>query len=86
MRTTSTIPVDLNTLMFHLETTIVRGCAEARDFVCVTHCVGDAVKRAEGINRYLWNNKRRFQKDMKRAVNFMDKLLTLAVVTTRSRR
>jgi len=59
---------------------------QSRDFVCVTHCVGDAVKRAEGINRYLWNNKRRFQKDMKRAVNFMDKLLTLAVVTTRSRR
>jgi transposase-like protein len=30
--------------------------------------------------------KRRFQKDVKGAVNFMDKLLTLAVVTTRSRR
>ncbi len=29
--------------------------------------------------------KRRFQKDMKGAVNFMGKLLTLVVVTTRSR-
>ena len=57
VRTTAIIPVDLNSLMFHLETTIARGCSEARDFVCVAQFIGKAAKRAEGINRYLWNNK-----------------------------
>ncbi|WP_248324385.1 alpha,alpha-trehalase TreA [Caballeronia sp. Sq4a] len=56
IRTTSIIPVDLNSLMFHLETTIARGCGEARDFGCVAEFVGKAAKRAIGINRYLWNN------------------------------
>ncbi len=55
VRTTSIIPVDLNSLMFHLETTIARGCGAARDFICVTEFIGKAAKRAEGINRYLWN-------------------------------
>jgi alpha,alpha-trehalase len=57
VRTTAIIPVDLNSLMFHLETTIARGCGEARDFICVAQFIGNAVKRAEGINRYLWNSK-----------------------------
>jgi alpha,alpha-trehalase len=30
IRTTSIVPVDLNSLMFHLETTIVKGCTVAR--------------------------------------------------------
>jgi alpha,alpha-trehalase len=57
VRTTSIIPVDLNSLLFHLETTIVRGCAVNRDFGCVARYVGYAARRAEGINRYLWNDK-----------------------------
>jgi len=57
VRTTAIIPVDLNSLMFHLETTIAQGCGEARDFICVAQFIRNAVKRAEGINRYLWNNK-----------------------------
>ncbi|MGH8778328.1 alpha,alpha-trehalase TreA [Paraburkholderia sp.] len=56
VRTTSIVPVDLNSLMFHLETTIARGCGEARDFLCVVQFIGKAAKRAEGINRYLWNS------------------------------
>lgn len=57
VRTTSIIPVDLNSLMFHLETSIARGCSETRDFSCVVQFIGKAAKRAEGINRYLWNSK-----------------------------
>jgi alpha,alpha-trehalase len=57
IRTTSIIPVDLNSLMFHLETTIARGCGEARDFGCVAEYIGHAAKRALGINKYLWNDK-----------------------------
>jgi alpha,alpha-trehalase len=55
IRTTSIVPVDLNSLMFHLETTIAIGCGEARDFGCVARFVQKAGKRALGINRYLWN-------------------------------
>ncbi|HEY2023748.1 MAG TPA: alpha,alpha-trehalase TreA [Paraburkholderia sp.] len=56
VRTTSIIPVDLNSLLFHLETTIARGCSVTRDFKCVAQFIGHATRRAEGINRYLWNN------------------------------
>jgi alpha,alpha-trehalase len=55
VRTTSIIPVDLNSLMFHLETTIAQGCGETHDFGCVGEFAERAVKRAVGINRYLWN-------------------------------
>ncbi|MEM5296675.1 alpha,alpha-trehalase TreA [Burkholderia sp. JPY481] len=57
VRTTSIIPVDLNSLLFHLETTIARGCSTTRDFHCVAQFIGYAARRAEGINRYLWNSK-----------------------------
>ncbi|MGF6545029.1 alpha,alpha-trehalase TreA [Paraburkholderia youngii] len=56
VRTTSIIPVDLNSLLFHLETTIARGCSATRDFHCVAQFIGYAARRAEGINRYLWNS------------------------------
>ena len=55
IRTTSIVPVDLNSLMFGLEITIVKGCGVARDFSCVAEFVGRAKRRAEGINHYLWN-------------------------------
>jgi len=55
IRTTSIIPVDLNSLMFHLETSIAIGCGEARDFGCVGEYIGRAAKRAIAINKYLWN-------------------------------
>jgi alpha,alpha-trehalase len=57
VRTTSIIPVDLNSLLFHLETTIAHHCGETHDFRCVGEFVERAVKRAVGINRYLWNAK-----------------------------
>jgi alpha,alpha-trehalase len=55
IRTTSIVPVDLNSLMFGLEITIVKGCGVARDFRCVAEFIGRAKRRAEGINHYLWN-------------------------------
>jgi len=55
IRTTSIVPVDLNSLMFGLELTIVKGCGVARDFRCVAEFIGRAKRRAEGINHYLWN-------------------------------
>ncbi|SMF98812.1 alpha,alpha-trehalase TreA [Burkholderia singularis] len=57
IRTTAIVPVDLNSLMFNLETTIIKGCAVARDMRCVVEFTGRATKRALAINRYLWNDK-----------------------------
>ncbi|WP_431824713.1 alpha,alpha-trehalase TreA [Burkholderia sp. F1] len=57
IRTTSIVPVDLNSLMFHLETTIVKGCTLARDVACVADFTARAEQRAKAINHYLWNRR-----------------------------
>lgn len=55
IRTTSIVPVDLNSLMFHLERTIVKGCTVTHDVRCVIDFSGRAARRALAINRWLWN-------------------------------
>ncbi|KPJ35973.1 trehalase [Burkholderia multivorans] len=55
IRTTSIVPVDLNSLMFHLERTIVKGCTITHDVGCVIDFSGRAARRALAINRWLWN-------------------------------
>jgi alpha,alpha-trehalase len=57
IRTTSIIPVDLNSLLFHLETSIVKGCAVEKEEACVKDFIGRAAKRAKGIEQYLWNER-----------------------------
>lgn len=57
IRTTSIIPVDLNSLLFALEATIAKGCALSLDFRCTADYIRKAERRAEGINRYLWHPK-----------------------------
>lgn len=55
VRTTSIIPVDLNSLLFHLETTIADACGQVRDYRCVGEFAERAARRATAINQYLWN-------------------------------
>jgi len=55
IRTTSIVPVDLNSLMFQLEQTIAKGCAVAREFACFTRYTAAAGSRAAAINRWLWH-------------------------------
>ncbi|MCO8592930.1 alpha,alpha-trehalase TreA [Burkholderia multivorans] len=55
IRTTSIVPVDLNSLMFHLERTIVKGCTVTHDVGCAIDFSGRAARRALAINRWLWN-------------------------------
>ncbi|MDN7654026.1 alpha,alpha-trehalase TreA [Burkholderia multivorans] len=55
IRTTSIVPVDLNSLMFHLERTIVKGCTVTHDVGCVIDFSGRAARRALAINHWLWN-------------------------------
>ncbi len=57
IRTTSIVPVDLNSLLFSLETTIAKGCAVSLDFRCAGDYIGKAERRATAINRFLWNPK-----------------------------
>jgi alpha,alpha-trehalase len=55
IRTTSIVPVDLNSLMFHLERTIAKGCTVTHDAACVADFSTRAERRAAAIDRYLWN-------------------------------
>jgi len=55
IRTTAIVPVDLNSLLYHLELTITRGCAILRDLECVREFRGHATQRADALERYLWN-------------------------------
>ncbi|AJK50451.1 alpha-trehalase TreA [Burkholderia plantarii] len=55
IRTTAIVPVDLNSLMYHLEKTIVKGCDVTHDAACVADFSARAARRDAAINRYLWN-------------------------------
>ena len=55
IRTTSIVPVDLNSLLFSLEATIAKGCALSLDFRCAADYIEKAERRASAINRHLWN-------------------------------
>jgi alpha,alpha-trehalase len=57
IRTTSIIPVDLNSLLFHLETSIVKGCAVEKQVECVKQFIARAARRAKAIEQYLWNDR-----------------------------
>jgi alpha,alpha-trehalase len=55
IRTTSIIPVDLNSLLFHLESTIIKGCRIQGDRRCVKAFGDRASDRAQAIERYLYS-------------------------------
>jgi alpha,alpha-trehalase len=53
--TTEIIPIDLNSLMFGLETAIHDGCERAGDKSCVSEFTHRAAARRDAVNRYLWD-------------------------------
>jgi alpha,alpha-trehalase len=55
IRTTAIIPVDLNSLLLHLEQSIIKGCEVIHDVACVNQYGELATKRTVAINRYLWH-------------------------------
>ena len=55
IRTTAIVPVDLNSLMLHLESTIARACKQAADAACTRDFTQRADARARAIERHLWN-------------------------------
>ena len=56
IRTTSIIPVDLNSLLFHLEKSIIRGCRVVHDLRCVKRFDRAASERARAIEHHLWSD------------------------------
>jgi alpha,alpha-trehalase len=56
IRTTAIIPVDLNSLLFHLETSIAKGCRIQGDRPCVKTFERRASERAQAIERYLYSD------------------------------
>ncbi len=57
IRTTDVVPVDLNSLLWALETNIARRCAEAKDLACAADFSKRERQRAAAIRRYLWVGK-----------------------------
>ncbi|HEX5786742.1 MAG TPA: alpha,alpha-trehalase TreF [Woeseiaceae bacterium] len=56
-RTTSIVPVDLNSLLYGLEQAIAAGCREAGDGECANRYETLAGDRRAAMHRYLWNEE-----------------------------
>ena len=55
IRTTAIVPVDLNSLMFHLEQTIARACQQGNQPTCTARYTQWAQARQKAVEQYLWN-------------------------------
>lgn len=53
--TTEIVPVDLNSLLFGLETAIRLGCDRIKDRHCTRDFAGRADRRRAAVNRFLWS-------------------------------
>ena len=55
--TTDIVPVDLNSLLYGLETAIRQGCARAGDTSCAADFAAKAAARRAAMDKYLWDAK-----------------------------
>lgn len=55
IRTTTILPVDLNSLLHHLESSIARGCRLTGDAACARDFDARATARAAAIERHFWH-------------------------------
>ncbi len=55
IRVTTRVPVDLNSLLHHLESTIAAACGQAGDHACAREFDDRAAARAAAIDRHLWH-------------------------------
>ncbi len=56
IETTNIVPVDLNSLLFGLETAIALGCARVHDDACIDEFTRRSAARHAAIDRYLWQD------------------------------
>lgn len=63
IRTTAIVPVDLNSLVYHLERTIAKACETVRNTPCVQAYGQRAERRQQAIEKHLWNAEGGFYVD-----------------------
>lgn len=63
IRTTSIVPVDLNSLLYGLEEAISRGCAQEHDASCEQDFEARAHRRRQAMDRYLWDARAGYFED-----------------------
>ena len=63
IRTTQLAPVDLNSLLFHLEQTLAKAAKLAKQNDKAQQFAADAEKRQAAINHYLWDDKQGWYAD-----------------------
>lgn len=56
IRTTAIVPIDLNSLMYHLESTIALACQKSAMPDCTEAYSARAERRKQAIERHLWNS------------------------------
>ncbi len=76
--TTDLLPVDLNTLMYNLESTIAAANKEAGDSKKAALFTAKAAKRKAAILKYFWNSKQNFFTDYNWKARSFSNQLTLA--------
>jgi alpha,alpha-trehalase len=76
--TTDVVPVDLNSLLYHLEKTIARAYRAGDQVVSANKFDSRARKRAEAISKYMWNEKQGFFFDYNFRIQEQTTSLTLA--------
>jgi alpha,alpha-trehalase len=57
IRTTSIVPVDLNSLLYGMEEAIARGCGAEHALACEQEFDARAHRRKQAMDRYLWDAK-----------------------------
>lgn len=78
IQTTGLVPVDLNCLLYHLETMIAKAEAAAGSKTISSKFKTLAAKRKAAINRYCWNKTRQFYCDYNIAAKKMQSNITAA--------
>lgn len=63
IRTTQMVPVDLNSLLFHLEQVLAKAAKLSHQDAQARQYAADAEKRQAAINHYLWNEKQGWYAD-----------------------
>ncbi|MEP6594844.1 MAG: alpha,alpha-trehalase TreF [Ginsengibacter sp.] len=80
IHTTEIIPVDLNCLLLNLEQTIAEAYRLSNDEASSVTYQAKANKRKEAIDKYCWNNEKRFYFDYDYVAGEQKQSLTLAAV------
>jgi alpha,alpha-trehalase len=77
---TNIVPVDLNSLMWNLETSIARRCAAADDTACAADFRRQADARKAAMAKYLWSTKGQRFADWDRSANAPTPAISAAIL------